>query len=99
MSPQIVGPPPDQVVPNSSTQRMLDAAGTMLQKVSTPGAHPTSAGSGGYVNFTAGVAWLGDRPTSNATVTREIQSEVVQFAASNGAFIVINPANLAVIQP
>ena len=96
---QIVGPPPDQVVPNSSTKRMLDAAGTMLNKVSTPGAHPTSAGSGGYVNFTAGVHGSAIDPTSNATVTREIQSEAVKFAASNGTFIVIDPANIAVIQP
>jgi hypothetical protein len=96
---QIVGPPPDQVVPNSSTQRMLDAAGTLLHKVSTPGANPTGAGNGGYVNFTAGVHGSAIDPTSNVTVTREIQSEVVQFAASSGAAIVINPANVAVIQP
>jgi len=51
------------------------------------------------VNFTAGTHGSAIAPTSSVTVTREIQSEVVQFAASNGAAIVINPANLAVIQP
>jgi pimeloyl-ACP methyl ester carboxylesterase len=96
---QIVGPPPDQVVPNSSTQRMLDAAGMLLHKVSTPGPNPTGAGNGGYVNFTAGVHGSAIDPTSNLTVTREIQSEVVQFAFGSGAAIVIDPANLAVIQP
>jgi pimeloyl-ACP methyl ester carboxylesterase len=96
---QIVGPPPDQVVPNSSTQRMIDAAGALLHRVSTPGPNPTGAGNGGYVNFTAGTHGSAIDPTASLTVTLEIQSEVVQFAASNGAAIVINPANIAVIQP
>jgi hypothetical protein len=96
---QIVGPPPDQVVPNSSTQRMIDAAGALLHRVSTPGPNPTGAGNGGYVNFTAGTHGSAIDPTASLMVTQEIQSEVVQFAASNGAAIVINPANISVIQP
>ncbi len=96
---QIVGPPPDQVVPNSSTQRMITAAGAMLHKVSAAGPNPTGAGNGGYVNFTAGVHGSAIDPTSNLLVTQEIQGETVAFAESDGAAIVINPANLAVIQP
>jgi pimeloyl-ACP methyl ester carboxylesterase len=96
---QIVGPPPDQVVPNSSTQRMITAAGTMLHKVSAPGPNPTGAGNGGYVNFTAGVHGSAIDPTSNLMVTQEIQGETVAFAVTDGAAILVNPANLAVIQP
>jgi pimeloyl-ACP methyl ester carboxylesterase len=94
----------DTVVPNSSTQRLI-AAGVsptgapLIRKVSAVGPNPTQPqpGNGGYVNFTAGNHGTIIDPTASLAATVEMQSQVVQFAASNGAAIVIT--NTAVIEP
>jgi pimeloyl-ACP methyl ester carboxylesterase len=94
----------DTVVPNSSTQRLI-AAGVsatgapLIRKVSAAGPNPTQPqpGNGGYVNFTAGNHGTIIDPTASLAATQEMQSQVVQFAASNGAAIVIT--NTTVIEP
>jgi hypothetical protein len=92
----------DTVVPNSSTQRLIAAGvsptgASLIRKVSAMGPNPAAAGNGGYANFTAGNHGTIIDPTASLAATQEMQSQVVQFAASNGAFIVIT--NTAVIEP
>jgi pimeloyl-ACP methyl ester carboxylesterase len=87
--------PPDQVVVNSATQRLIDAAG--LPRIFAAGANP---GPRGYVNFI-----LGDHssiingtvsaasPNANADTFTEMQNETIGFANSLGAIIpILNPA-------
>jgi hypothetical protein len=79
---------PDQVVPNSSTQRLIDTAG--LPRVFAQGNNP---GPTGYVNFIFGSHGSIIDPTASAATTFEMQSETIGFANSQGAVIPIqNPA-------
>jgi hypothetical protein len=92
----------DAVVPNSSTQRLIAAGvsptGTaLIRKVSAVGPNPTTAGNGGFVNFTAGNHGTIIDPTASLAATVEMQSQVVRFAVADGAAIVIT--NTAVIEP
>ncbi len=75
---------PDQVVPNSATQRLIDAMG--LTQVSTLGANLVSHG---YVNFVSGDHGSILSPAASLDATREMQTETVLFAASIGTAIVI----------
>ncbi|MCB1625139.1 MAG: hypothetical protein KDI32_11165 [Pseudomonadales bacterium] len=101
---QVIGgsgtPPslPDQVIPNSATQRLIRAAGPGLPRV-TPATSPV-VGSG-YVNFVAGehgsLLTPGSPPTATGlAVLTEMQTEAVTFSATGGT---INIANPAVVQP
>ncbi|HRX87934.1 MAG TPA: hypothetical protein P5528_00685 [Steroidobacteraceae bacterium] len=101
---QVIGgsgtPPslPDQVVPNSSTQRLIRAAGAGLPRV-TPSTAPV-VGSG-YVNFVAGehgsLLTPGSPPTATGlAVLTEMQTQAATFTATGGT---INIANAAVVQP
>jgi len=83
---------PDQVVPNSATQRLITAAA--LPKVATAGANAVSRG---YVNFIAGDHGSILSPAGGLAPLVGIQQQVVTFAASDGATIRIQ--NPAVIQP
>ncbi len=83
---------PDQVVPNSATQRLIVAAA--IPKVSTAGANAVSRG---YVNFIAGDHGSILSPAASLAATVEIQRQIVTFAASDGTTILIS--NPAVIQP
>jgi len=109
---QVVGSPPtwlpDLVVPNSSTQRMIDAGGALIRRVSTPGANATAAGNGGYVNYVAGHHGsiidpscsnppVGPVPATCVAVTTEMQRQTVTFAALDGGAIVITDPT--VVQP
>jgi len=109
---QVVGSPPtwlpDLVVPNSSTQRMIDAGGALIHRVSTPGANPVAAGNGGYVNYIFGhhgsiidpscsTPPVGPDPARCLAVTTEMQRQTVAFAALDGAAIVITDPT--VVQP
>jgi len=109
---QIIGNPPtwapDQVVPNSATQRMITAGGNLLRRLNTAGPNPMAASNGGYVNFVVGHHGsiidpscsnppVGPDPAQCAAATAEMQRQVVTFAAGNGAAVVIT--NTAVIQP
>ena len=72
---------PDQVVPNSATQRLILAGG--LTQVHPPGAAGTTA-LHAYVNFTAGVHGSILDPTSSPAATTEMQTEAIAFALTSG---------------
>ena len=100
---QVVGgsgaPPslPDQVIPNSATQRLITAitaSGQAFPRV-VPG---TPVVGDGYVNFVAGDHGSLLSPTASPQTTVEMQTEAVTYTATVGT-IVANPANAAVIQP
>jgi pimeloyl-ACP methyl ester carboxylesterase len=83
---------PDQVVPNSSTKRLIDAGGlTQVHPPGAAGATPLHV----YVNFTAGVhgsildPTCGIPPTQPqdplcAAATQEMQTEAIAFALTSG---------------
>jgi pimeloyl-ACP methyl ester carboxylesterase len=87
--------PPDQVVVNSATQRLIAAAA--LPRISTQGQNAVSAG---YVNFLLGDHGSIIDPSSNAlssaATTAEMQTESLLFANDLGARITI--ANPSVVQ-
>jgi pimeloyl-ACP methyl ester carboxylesterase len=83
---------PDQVVPNSATQRLIVAAA--LPRVSTAGANAVSRG---YVNFLVGDHGSILSPAASLAATVQMQTETVAFAATDGATILIS--NPAVVQP
>jgi hypothetical protein len=108
---QVIGSPPtwlpDQVVPNSSTQRMITAGGNFIRRVSAPGGAVTP-GNGAYVNFIFGhhgsiidpscsTPPVGPDPARCLATTMEMQRQTVGFAFSNGAGISI--ADATVVQP
>ena len=95
---QVVGGgavPPDAVVPNSATARLILAAN--LTKVSAPGANVVAGGHRAYVNFVVGNHGSILDPTASLAATVEMQKETVFFAATNGTTLVIS--NPAVIEP
>ena len=89
---QVVGGgavPPDQVVPNSATQRLIVAGG--LTRIPAPTSAPgvpfpiiaaggTPPGHRAYVNFIVGDHGSIIDPTASAAATAEMQSESVFFA-------------------
>jgi pimeloyl-ACP methyl ester carboxylesterase len=83
--------PSDQVVVNSATQRLIDAAG--LPRISAAGLNP---GPKGYVNFIFGDHGSIIDPTSSPATTAEMQSVSIGFANSLGTVIPIT--NTAVVQ-
>jgi pimeloyl-ACP methyl ester carboxylesterase/uncharacterized protein YdbL (DUF1318 family) len=83
---------PDQVVPNSATQRLITAAA--IPKVATAGPNAVSRG---YVNFIVGDHGSILSPAASLAATVEIQRQIVTFAASDGTTILVS--NPAVIQP
>ncbi len=104
---QVVGAPtpppnPDQVIPNSATQRLIDALGG----AGIPFPRRTSGvnvGSG-YVNFIAGDHGSLLSPAASAATTVEMQTEAATFTVSGnppaGAGTpIISIANTAVVQP
>jgi hypothetical protein len=86
---------PDQVVPNSATQRMLAAAGSTALPQVFPGAPRVGSG---YVNFVAGshgsLLTPGTTATDLAAFT-EMQTQAAVFTATGGT---INIVNAAVVQ-
>nr|QRD81037.1 lipolytic protein [uncultured bacterium] len=100
--------PPDQVVPNSATQRLVDAAGlTRIAAPAAPGPVVETNGSPPghrvYVNFTAGGHGSILDPSASLETTVEMQTQAVSFAAgsppmlASGTVIVVG--NPTVIQP
>jgi len=81
----------DRVVPNNSTQR-LAVAGNMRQ-ISTAGPHPVGPNEAVWVNFTQGDHGSLLSPAASLAATVEMQSQMVQFAASaalpGGPFVVV----------
>jgi hypothetical protein len=105
---QIVGvdpppPLPDQVIPNSATQRLITAltgAGIPFPRV-VPGAPIVGSG---YVNFIAGDHGTLLSPAASAAATVEMQTQVATFTATGNppagaGSPTINPVNAAVVQP
>ena len=97
---------PDQVVPNSSTQRMITAGGSLIRRLSASGA--TTINNGAYVNFLFGHHGsiidpscsnppVGPDPAKCLATTMEMQQQVVLFAAGDGAGVTIT--NASVVQP
>lgn len=72
---------PDQVIPNSATQRLIVAGG--LTQVHPPGAAGTSP-LHVFVNFTAGTHGSVLDPTASPAATVEMQTEAIAFALSGG---------------
>jgi pimeloyl-ACP methyl ester carboxylesterase len=83
---QIIGSasnPPDQVVPNSATQRLIDAAA--LARIPAPHATGLVTNANGfraYVNFVAGGHGSIIDPTASKLVTTEMQAEAISFTGA-----------------
>ncbi len=85
----------DTVVPNTATQRLVNAGGFV--KANAAGPTPVAAGNGRWVHFTSGShASLLD-PSASLAVTTEMQTHAASLAASGGTAFVI--ANSAILQP
>jgi hypothetical protein len=83
----------DTVVPNSATQRLVNAA--PFVKTATPGFNAVGAGTGTWVHFTSGSHGSLLSPTASLAVTTEMQTHAASLAASGGTvFAVTNPAIL-----
>ena len=94
---------PDQVVPNSATQRLITAANFARF---TPGQTPLAAGHGAYVNFIYGMhgsilspAGTANTGPTNGASTLEMQTEAVTFALAGGQVVTVGAGSPAVIQP
>jgi hypothetical protein len=83
----------DTVVPNSATQRLVNA--TAFLKTAAPGLNPVAAGTGTWVHFTSGSHGSLLSPAASLAVTTEMQTHAASLAASGGAaFAITNPAIL-----
>jgi hypothetical protein len=83
--------PSDQVVVNSATKRLIDAAS--IPRVFAAGLNP---GPLGYVNFIFGDHGSIISPAASLATTAEMQGESIGFASSLGSAIPIT--NTAVVQ-
>jgi hypothetical protein len=83
---QIVGSdssPPDQVVPNSATQRLIDAAAlARIHAPAAPGPVTNASGFRAYVSFVTGDHGSIIDPTASLAVTTEMQAEAITFAGA-----------------
>jgi pimeloyl-ACP methyl ester carboxylesterase len=83
---QIVGStasPPDQVVPNSATQRLIDAAALVkIPAPAAPGAVFNPNGFRAYVNFVIGDHGTIIDPTASLAATTEMQGEAITFTGA-----------------
>jgi pimeloyl-ACP methyl ester carboxylesterase len=96
---QIVGSdssPPDQVVPNSATQRLIDAAA--LSRIPAPMAPVVVTNPSGfrsYVNFVLGDHGSIIDPTASMAVTTEMQAEAISFTGAGVPSILPTPPLIA----
>jgi pimeloyl-ACP methyl ester carboxylesterase len=75
--------PPDQVVPNSATQRLIDAAAlTRIPAPSAPGPVINPTGFRAYVNFVVGDHGSIIDPRASLATTTEMQAEAITFAGA-----------------
>jgi hypothetical protein len=79
----------DQVVPNSATDRLLQAAGIFGNKANAAGLWPANY----WVAFTAGTHGSLLAPGSTPAVTAEMQREIVSFGAGGGLGFPITDAS------
>jgi hypothetical protein len=83
----------DTVVPNSATQRLVNAA--PFVKTAAPGLNGVAAGTGTWVHFTSGSHSSLLSPAASLAVTTEMQTHAASLAATGGAaFAITNPAIL-----
>jgi pimeloyl-ACP methyl ester carboxylesterase len=75
--------PPDQVVPNSATERLIDAAALARIPVpSAPGPMINANGFRAYVNFVVGDHGSLIDPRASLATTIEMQAEAITFAGA-----------------
>jgi len=83
---QIVGSissPPDQVVPNSATQRLIEAAAlTRIPAPAAPGPVTNANGLRAYVSFVVGDHGSLIDPTASLATTTQMQAEAITFAGA-----------------
>ena len=83
---QIVGSdssPPDQVVPNSATQRLIEAAALVrIPAPAAPSLVTNAGGFRGYVNFVIGDHGSIIDPTASMAVTTQMQAEAISFTGA-----------------
>jgi pimeloyl-ACP methyl ester carboxylesterase len=83
---QIVGSdssPPDQVVPNSATRALIDAAAlARIPAPAQPGPVTDTNGFRAYVNFVIGDHGSIIDPTASMAVTTEMQAEAIYFTGA-----------------
>jgi len=78
-----VSSPPDQVVPNSATQRLIDAAGlTRIPAPAAPGPVTNANGLRAYVNFVVGDHGSIIDPRASLATTTEMQAEAITFTGA-----------------
>jgi len=87
----------DVVVPNSATQRLVNAA--PFVKANAPGANGVAAGSGRWVHFLSGSHGSLLDPTASLAVTTEMQTHAASFVSTGGAAFVITPTGSALLEP
>ena len=81
----------DQVIPNTATDRLLNAAGIFAHKANAAQPWPADF----WVAFTAGTHGSLLAPGTTPTVTVEMQKEIVGFAFSGGAgFQIFDASNI-----
>jgi hypothetical protein len=87
----------DQVVPNDATERLISTGG--LEQLSPPGIFPPGTTPlHAVVKFTDGVHASFLDPTENAAATKEMQTEAVTFAATNGLGLPVGSVSGAPVQ-
>ena len=107
---QVVGanpppPLPDQVIPNSATQRLITAIqGSTNPVIPFPRVPPGPIVGSGYVNFIAGDHGSLLNPAASLAATMEMQGQVATFTATGNppagaSSPTINVTNAAVVQP
>jgi hypothetical protein len=91
---------PDQVIPNSATQRLIAAlTGNGTTPAAFPRVVPGQAPAGdGYVNFVVGDHGSLLNPAASAPATGEMQGEALTYTATVGSIVpgVVTPL---VVQP
>jgi hypothetical protein len=91
---QIIGSdmsPPDQVVPNSATQRLIDAAAlTRIPAPTARGARTNPNGFRAYLNYIVGSHSSLVDPTASTGATMEIQGEAISFTGAGIPMILPN---------
>jgi alpha-beta hydrolase superfamily lysophospholipase len=86
---EVIGPPPDNVVPNDSTDRLIAAGG--FTQASPPGVALGTTPLHKVVKFTAGNHSSFLLPTASSAATVEMQTEAVAFAATDGLALPVTP--------
>lgn len=96
---EIIGPPPDQTIPNSASDAPLAGTEPLLQAMELTSVGTTVSDPDGLrvaVRFLAGEHGSLINPAPDPAVTLEIQQEIAAFMTSQGTFLPIT--NTAIVQ-